>query len=510
MAKELLRQSSWRFLNIHLTRMFGSNPSILLSELIDADERFEGKDFYLTYEYFEKRYNWSPHIQKKAYAVLQFFDLIEVSFRGIPPKNMIKINTKNIEIVGWMAKTDFNGPVGNIQLREIEKYINSYLLKPSIDTEYQIVKTTEFIRSYLLTPSIVILYKEKNNNTIINKENKKETSPSISIKSNILQYQQWIDFINTEFGTKKTLTKSLKEKIDTFLKWKYFDIRNEKEERENKFCSIEDLIKATKTAKGYFPHDGTGDEQKYIRLKNPLFMLQKKTFTKWINTSIVKTENIDELEEIFKDLWKEIFGKYENNIKEEWNKLSDEEKILAAEKIPDYYELKRGSDSKYWKGARGYLADKTFLSDFEKLKKLTQIENTVVKSVSFMDLIKKQTSDKWGLKIFQHIYNYTNVSTKSIVDNIQEIIDGPIAKKMDYQMNRLLLVKLNPTINDPYSLEKVVKPTEEKIKLFKESEIGKNTAVELIGQHISKSNKILYGNEKMSINWVKEVLAGKS
>jgi hypothetical protein len=88
------------------------------------------------------------------------------------------------------------------------------------------------------------------------------------------------------------------------------------------------------------------------------------------------------------------------------------------------------------------------------------------------------------------------------------MIDGPIAKKIEAQLDRIQMVSLNKTINDPYSLEKVIKATEDEKIEFSKVQKNRDKAVELILQHISKSKKILYGNEKMSVNWVEDVLEG--
>lgn len=104
----------------------------------------------------------------------------------------------------------------------------------------------------------------------------------------------------------------------------------------------EDNLRTTTTKEGKKERRKEGNNEKKEKIKDGIFEKYWDEYHKI--TGKIKTD-------------KEATEKY-------WKKLTDEEKQLAIDKIPDY--VASISDSKYIKKARTYLADKNFNDEFRK------------------------------------------------------------------------------------------------------------------------------------------------
>lgn len=104
-AKKLLGSSAWVIRSNQIANVFQSNDAaILLGYLCDRDSYYSAKGeeknkkfngwFFCEATKIQKGTVCSPHIQRKWFKVFEEIGLIQLKFKGVPPKRYFKINEK--------------------------------------------------------------------------------------------------------------------------------------------------------------------------------------------------------------------------------------------------------------------------------------------------------------------------------------------------------------------------------------------------------------------------------
>ncbi len=94
MIKNLLMQSKWRVFNVDIARAIGINETLVLMELADAEQYFEGEEFFQTYEQISENTTLSEHQVRNSVRKLKELGIVETSMKGLPAKQHYKINTQ--------------------------------------------------------------------------------------------------------------------------------------------------------------------------------------------------------------------------------------------------------------------------------------------------------------------------------------------------------------------------------------------------------------------------------
>jgi len=91
MIKELLMQSKWRVFNISIAKAIGLHETLVLMEIADAEQAFDGEDFFLTYEHISENTTLSEKQIRRAVKNLKDLGIIQTQMKGVPAKQYFYI-----------------------------------------------------------------------------------------------------------------------------------------------------------------------------------------------------------------------------------------------------------------------------------------------------------------------------------------------------------------------------------------------------------------------------------
>ena len=96
MIKELLMQSKWRVFNVAIAKIIGLHETLVLMEIADAEQAFDGEDFYLTYDHISENTTLSEKQIRRAVKNLKDSGIIQTQMRGVPAKQYFYIMNLDI------------------------------------------------------------------------------------------------------------------------------------------------------------------------------------------------------------------------------------------------------------------------------------------------------------------------------------------------------------------------------------------------------------------------------
>lgn len=166
----LLASSRYFIVNKDLIKALGADGAIMLGELINERDYWQGKGqleddwFFSTIENVENEIGYSEYKQRKIIKALEAKKVIQVKIKGLPARRYIKINEEQLLILLGII-TEKNA--GNVQENNDKNNSNDKNLKNSVPSS---LKTQELCPKKLRGNNNNI--KIINNNTIITNNNK--------------------------------------------------------------------------------------------------------------------------------------------------------------------------------------------------------------------------------------------------------------------------------------------------------------------------------------------------
>jgi len=455
----ILSQNAFWIINKDIAREIGLDATLLLSDLITKEEYFNTPNrwFFNTSQNIETDTTLSYHKQKIALKILIDREFIETRLIGVPAKLYFKT---------------FENKISN--------FLNTSILK-----------------------SRELFNKNKENK---NKDNIIE--PSLPLKKEInientsieekMAYD-WTLWLKERFSKRHFNKEDLKVDKTAIKK---MSIAIEKK------ISIEQLKEATENASMNDYHI----KDKFEKIRQPQWMLQQRrddnykiinefNVEHWLKKS--QPKEIDGLKEIFKDLWKETFGYYENNIDFEWEQLTEDERYDATEKIQEYKESVPLDEIKYLKRPKGYLSSKVFKSDFAKDNLTGSPANKEIQT--FYSIICQHIKDKKNLQIFQRLGQTYSLQAKDItIENIS-FLESILVDRMKEVMKKVKAEENNKNETE-FRMGEVAERLNTSPIITKENEAR---AIEILFEYIKKTSESGYDTgrygSQISGEWISKV-----
>jgi len=177
MIKELLMQSKWRVFNVSIAKAIGLHETLVLMEIADAEQAFEGNEFFLTYEKISDNTTLSEKQIRNAVRNLKELGIIETKMKGQPAKQYFYITGLD-KLSGGRARPTKKGRSKPIQKETPNPYeMDRAIYKEPINKEPSYKEPNTFPKNEFSgdDDSEPIIEKKKKKNSAAKK--KKKTDP---------------------------------------------------------------------------------------------------------------------------------------------------------------------------------------------------------------------------------------------------------------------------------------------------------------------------------------------